>query len=71
MKGTARSPIKQSLRMLLAISGIVFAGFIFAYFQHQDLDSRVSFSLTGPSGTEVTQKDMSGKWMLVYFGYTS
>ena len=71
MKNTAKSPLTQSLRILLVISGIVFTGFGFAYFQHEDSTNRVSFALTGTSGAEVTQKDMGGKWMLLYFGFTS
>ncbi len=31
---------------------------------------RTSFSLSDPDGKTVTQADFSGKWMLVYFGYT-
>jgi protein SCO1/2 len=29
------------------------------------------FSLTAPNGTTVTDKSFRGKWMLVFFGYTS
>ncbi len=71
MKNTAKSPLTQSLKMLMVIIGIVCTGFAFAYFQHEDLDSRVSFALTDATGSEVTQKDMGGKWMLLYFGFTS
>ncbi len=71
MKNTAKSPIKQTLKIFLVIFGVVCTGFVFAYFQHEDLDNRISFSLTGSTGTEITQKDMNGKWMLVYFGFTS
>jgi protein SCO1 len=34
-------------------------------------DSSVHFALTGPDGTAVTEQSYRGKWLVIYFGYTS
>jgi protein SCO1 len=33
--------------------------------------SHVHFALAGPDGTEVTEQTYRGKWLAIYFGYTS
>ena len=33
--------------------------------------SRVHFALTGPDGAAVTEQSYRGKWLAIYFGYTS
>jgi protein SCO1/2 len=33
--------------------------------------SKVHFALTGPDGTAVTEQSYRGKWLAVFFGYTS
>ncbi|MCF7980391.1 MAG: SCO family protein [Pseudomonadales bacterium] len=71
MNTEIQSPKKQSLHLLFVMIAIIGAGFLFAYFQHENLDNRVNFSLIDTSGAEISQRDMGGKWMLVYFGFTS
>ena len=66
-----QSPKKQSLHLLFVIAAVVGFGFLFAYFQHENLDNRVNFLLTDGSGKEVTETAFGGKWMIVYFGFTS
>jgi protein SCO1 len=33
--------------------------------------SRVHFALAGPDGKEITEQSYRGKWLAIYFGYTS
>lgn len=66
-----KSSLRQTSKLLSVIVAVVLTGFIFAYFQHTDGEGRISFTLQGPAGAKVTERDMGGKWMLIYFGFTS
>lgn len=61
---------------LLALSGIVFATALIvgqppALAEREPVTVGGPFKLTAPDGTTVTDETYRGKWLLVFFGYTS
>src|SRR5712675_3764850 len=68
-------PIRQSVLGLQPLSKIVLAMALIMSQPSWAATSPVtiggSFTLTAPDGTAVTDQTYRGKWLLVYFGYTS
>jgi len=61
----------KPLILFLVISGVVVSTFSFAVLHHDDGDNRVAFSLSDQHGKQTTQKDLAGRYQLVFFGFTS
>ena len=65
------SPWTKSLLLFAVTLTIVGASFTFVLLHHEDGDNRIAFSLTNQSGDRITQKNLAGKNLLVFFGFTS
>jgi len=66
-----QSPWIKLLILFTVVFTIVGVSFVFIVLHHEDGDNRIAFSLTNQNGERVTQKDLSGKSLLVFFGFTS
>ncbi|MGH1539046.1 MAG: SCO family protein [Arenicella sp.] len=50
---------------------VMVSTFAFAVWYHEDSVQRVEFSLSDQKGQLTTEKDLAGRHLLVFFGYTS
>lgn len=66
-----KTALSKSLLFLLVIVGVVSTSFVFVILHHDDGDNRVNYSLITHDNQRVTQKDFSGSYQLVFFGFTS
>ena len=64
------STIQQAYLLGLVVALLLAASTAFAVLMTVDLDRRVSFDLTDHDGRRVSHRDLSGKYALVYFGFT-
>ena len=64
------SPQIKSVGFFGIVLAVVAASFALAV-RYFDADGRVAFSLTNHHGDTVTQKDLGGRHLLVFFGFTN
>ena len=65
------SPWTKSLLLFAVTLTIVGTSFAFVLLHHEEGGNRIAFSLTDQDGDRVTQKNLAGKNLLVFFGFTS
>jgi protein SCO1/2 len=66
-----KTPLKKAVLLLLAIFIVIVTSFSFAVWHHEDGDNRVKFQLINHKGEYVTQEDLGGRHLFVFFGFTS
>ena len=64
------SPRVKSIGFFGVVLAVVAASFALAV-RYYEADGRVTFSLTNQHGDTVTQKDLGGRYLLVFFGFTN
>ena len=69
--GSKINPIKKTVIFFMVTFSVLVSTFIFAVLTHEDSNQRVEFSLIDRKGQTTTQKDLAGRHMLVFFGYSS
>jgi protein SCO1/2 len=65
------SPWTKSLLLFAVTLTIVGTSFAFVLLHHEEGGNRIAFNLTDQDGDRVTQKNLAGKNLLVFFGFTS
>lgn len=65
------SPAARAGILFLVILGVIVASFSFAVWHHDDNDARIRFSLINHQGDPVSERDLGGRHLLVFFGFTS
>jgi protein SCO1/2 len=60
----------RSLILSGVILGVLVSTFGFAILHREDDSSRVTFSLTNQYGKKITENDLRGRYLLIYFGFT-
>ena len=65
------TPVLKTILLFSVVLVLAITGSAFAVLHRENFDTRVRFSLLDHTGTRVTQKDMRGQYLLVYFGFTS
>ena len=65
------SPRMKSIGFFTLVLVFVAGSFALAARYFEARDHRVAFSLTDQHGESVTQKDLSGRYLLVFFGFTN
>ncbi len=65
------SPRAKSLLLFLVVVATVVTSLAFALRQLESDANRVAFSLSNQDGEVITQRDMAGRYQLVFFGFTS
>ena len=63
--------IKKTAIFFMVTLSVIASTFVFAVLTHEDSSQRVEFSLIDRKGQSTTQKDLAGRHMLVFFGYSS
>ncbi|MGI9284145.1 MAG: SCO family protein [Pseudomonadales bacterium] len=63
--------LMNNVLLSLGITGLIVAGFVFGVPHNEEGNHRVQFSLLDHSGQSVTQDDLLGKHLLVFFGFTN
>lgn len=63
--------LMNNVLLSLGIIGLIVAGFVFGLPHNEDIDNRVQFSLLDHTGKRVTQDDLMGQHLLVFFGFTN
>jgi len=71
MKTKTKPAVKQTIGLLVATFAFVALTFTFVLVQGEASVARVNFSLNDTAGQEITHQDLGGRWLLVYFGFTS
>lgn len=61
----------KGLVLLITVLGVVGMSVFFLLMHETDLDNRVDFALLNQTGERTTQQDLAGKYLLVFFGFTS
>ena len=64
------SPATKTAFLFLVILGVIAASFALTVWRYDD-DSRVQFRLTDHTGRIVTQDQLGGRHLMVFFGFTS
>ena len=64
------SPATKTALLFLVILGVIAASFALTVWRYDD-DSRVQFRLTDHTGRIVTQNQLGGRHLMVFFGFTS
>ena len=64
------SPATKTALLFLVILGVIAASFALTVWRYDD-DSRVQFRLTDHTGRIVTQDQLGGRHLMVFFGFTS
>ena len=65
---------KATIKTIYVFVSILFAiliTFLLSIKYYEDSGSRVSFSLVNQDGVALTEKELGGKYLLVFFGFTS
>lgn len=65
------TPWAKSLALFIAVLSVIVSTFTFVVLHHEDGDNRVAFALTNQDGQRMSQKDLAGRHLLVFFGFTS
>jgi len=65
------SPVAKTAILFFVILGVIVASFSVALWHHGDGDNRVRFRLTSHTGKTLSQDDLGGRHLLVFFGFTS
>ena len=65
------SPTAKTAILFSVILGVIVTSFAFAVWHHDDGDTRVRFQLTSHTGESVTQAELGGRHLMVFFGFTS
>ncbi|MCG8436343.1 MAG: SCO family protein, partial [Gammaproteobacteria bacterium] len=64
-----RSLVRAAI--LLAVTVVVLlGGLAFAFLHHDDFNDQIRFTLQNHKQQTVSESDLAGQWLLVYFGYT-
>lgn len=63
--------LMNNVLLSLAIVGVIVAGFVFGIPHDEEIGNRVQFSLLDHTGQRVTQDDLVGQYLLVFFGFTN
>ena len=65
------SPVARTAILFFVILSVIITSFAFAVWHHDDGDQRVRFQLTSHRGETLSQDDLGGRHLLVFFGFTS
>ena len=65
------SPTAKTAILFFVILGVVAGSFALVVRNHESNDARVQFRLTTHTGDAVTQTDLGGRHLMVFFGFTS
>lgn len=65
------SPVAKTAILFFIILGVIVASFSLALLHRDDGDNRVRFRLTSHTGESLSQDDLGGRHLLVFFGFTS
>ena len=65
------TPVLKTILLFTVVLVLAITGFAFGVLHREDFDTQVRFSLLDHTGVRVTQEDMRGQYLLVYFGFTS
>ena len=65
------TPVLKTILLFSVVLVLAITGSAFAVLHRDNFDTRVRFSLLDHTGKRVTQEDMRGQYLLVYFGFTS
>ncbi len=57
--------------LFFVIIGVIATSIAFTVWHHDDGDTRVRFRLTSHTGDSVTQAELRGRHLMVFFGFTS
>jgi len=63
--------LKKTILLFIIIIGVITLSFAFAIMHHEDNISGVNFSLIDQHNQPTTHKDLAGKHLLVFFGFTT
>lgn len=65
------TPLVKSLVFFFAVLCVIGSTFALSIFHHENSDNRLSFALTNQDNQSISQKELAGKHLLVFFGFTS
>ena len=65
------TPVLKTILLFTVVLALAITGSTFAVLHKEDFDTQVRFSLLDHTGVRVTQEELRGQYLLVYFGFTS
>ncbi|MDE0420951.1 MAG: SCO family protein [Gammaproteobacteria bacterium] len=65
------SPTTKTAVLFFATLAVISVSFALAVWHHDDPDARVEFRLTSHTGDTLTARDLGGRHLMVFFGFTS
>ena len=65
------TPVLKTILLFTVVLVLAITATVFAVLHKEDFDTQVRFSLLDQRGARVTQEDLRGQYLLVYFGFTS
>ncbi len=65
------SPLARSLIFFASVLTVIVMSFGLAIYYHEEPENRVSFSLIDQDERVITARDLAGKHLIVFFGFTN